>query len=229
LNRNSPEQVASVLRTARYHRDSPESSTKACPDLRAKTVTPVPKHAQDKSGPTKGSRLRDRPLAELRAEDFKVNPKFNDGYKHAFTEVVRNKGERAELSGCIDPACCGKQFRALAESELGAGGPGVLSREADIKMVEDYLGNKSYLSMTLDQQQEVWLKAKTQDLANRYGRHRQRYARRPSPPGFWNPDFPSTQEIAKSKEEAEKIERSVVEERWREAMRGGGRWLFRDE
>ncbi|KXX81919.1 hypothetical protein MMYC01_201139 [Madurella mycetomatis] len=119
----------------------------------------------------------------------------------------------------------------MAESELTAGGPSILSRAADQEMLENYLGDEAYrlIGMVREEQQELWLKAKTQDLADRYGRHRHRYARRPSPPGYWNPDFPSTQEIEKSKTEAEKMERAVVEERWREAMRGGGRWLFRDE
>jgi len=193
-------------------------------------ATPLQRQAQAKAK-AKAGRLRDRPLAELRPEDFKVNPKSNNGYTHAFDEVVRNKGERAELAGCTDPNCCGRQFRAMAESELSAGGPAVLSRMADTKMMEDYLGSESYrlVEMTREERREVWLKAKIQDLANRYGRHRHRFARRPSPPGYWNPDFPSTQEIEQSKQEAERLERGVVEERWREARRGGGRWLFRDE
>jgi hypothetical protein len=182
----------------------------------------------------KPTRLRDRPVSELRREDFKVNPKFNDGYTHAFSEVVRNKSDRAELAGCTDPNCCGRQFRAMAESELAAGGPGVLSRVADTKMMEDYLGNTEeahrLADMTRAEREEVWLKAKTQDLANRLGRHRHRFARRPSPPGYWNPDFPSTQEVEEQRLEGERMERAVVEERYREAMmRGGGRWLFRDE
>jgi hypothetical protein len=169
-------------------------------------------------------------LAELRPEDFKVNARSNNGYGYAFDEVVRNREERAELAGCTDPNCCGRQFRAMAESELSAGGPGILSRVADIKMMKNYLGTEDYrlVEMTREERQETWLKAKIQDLADRYGRHRHRFARRPSPPGYWNPDFPSTQEIEKSKEEAERVERGLVEERWREAMRGG-RWLFRDE
>jgi len=177
------------------------------------------------------TRLRDRPMAELRPEDFKVNPKSNNGYKHAFDEVVRNREERAELAGCTDPNCCGKDFRAMAESELSAGGPGVLSRIADTKMMEEYMGSEAYrlMDMTREERQETWLKAKIQDLAYRYGRHRHRYARRPSPPGYWDPDFPTTQEIEQNKEEAERMERAMVEDRWRAAMRGGGRWLFRDE
>lgn len=194
----------------------------------ASKATPLRRHGR--GNPPKPVRLRDRLLGGLRPEDFKVNPRSNNGYKHAFDEVVRSREERAELSGCTDPNCCGRQFRAMAESELSAGGPGILSRMADVKMMEDYLGAEAYqlAKMTREERQETWLKAKIQDLANRLGRHRHRFARRPSPPGYWNPDFPSTQEIEKNKEEAERAERSLVEERWREAMRGG-RWLFRDE
>lgn len=201
---------------------------KPAPIVNAPKATPLRRH--DKGNPSKPGRLRDRPPAGLRPEDFKVNPRSNNGFKHAFDEVVRSREERAELSGCTDPNCCGRQFRAMAESELSAGGLGILSRVADIKMMEDYLGTEAYqlVEMTGEERQETWLKAKIQDLANRLGRHRHRFARRPSPPGYWNPDFPSTQEIEKNKEEAERAERSLVEERWREAMRRG-RWLFRDE
>jgi len=119
----------------------------------------------------------------------------------------------------------------MAKSELSAGGPAVLTSAAAISLLEDYLGDEAYRlgSMSIDEKKQLWLEAKTQDLANRFGRHRHRFARRPSPVGYWNPDFPSTQEIEKTKEEGQKAERKQVEERWREAMRGGGRWLFRDE
>ncbi|KAL2016010.1 hypothetical protein VTK56DRAFT_4456 [Thermocarpiscus australiensis] len=221
LNSGSPEPNVALLRPTRHNGDSLQSSK----------ASPIPRRPQDKADPPRLGRLRERPLADLKLEDFKVNPEFNDGYTHAFDEVVRNKGERAELAGCTDPNCCGKKFRAMAESELNAGGPGILSRVADTKMLEDYLGSEAYrlVEMTQEERKELWLKAKTQDLANRYGRHRHRFARRPSPPGYWNPDFPSTQEIQMRKAEGEKMERRLVEERWREAMRGGGRWLFRDE
>lgn len=246
LNYGSPNTTTGRLSPFRFGRDNPYppnkenkenmpqyKETKQYDDDPAKAApaTPLRKPAQDRGNLQGARRLRDRPLADLRPEDFKVNPKSNNGYRHAFDEVVRNKAERSELAGCTDPSCCGKKFRVMAESELSAGGPGLLSRAADTKMMESYLGDEAYrlFDMTREERQETWLKAKIQDLADRYGRHRHRFARRPTPPGYWNPDFPSTQEIEKSKEEAEKMERGLVEERWREAMRAGGRWLFRDE
>jgi len=181
--------------------------------------------------PSNAPSLRRRPLASLQLDDFKINPKFNDGQTFAFSEVVRNKSNRAELPGCTDPQCCGKHFRALAQAELEAAGPSLIHRAADIELLEDYLGEQAYRlgGMTRPEKEELWLEAKTRELANKHGKHRHRFARRQSPPGYWNASFPDTQEMEREREEGERRERKLVEERWREAMRSGGRWLFRDE
>jgi hypothetical protein len=175
--------------------------------------------------------LREQPLASLRLEDFRINPKFNNGQDFAFTEVVRNKSERADIPGCVDPECCGKHFRPMAQAELEAAGPSLIHRASDITLLEDYLGDQVYKlgSMTRQEKEQLWLEAKTRELANKHGKHRHRFTRRQSPPGFWNADFPSTQEMHDDREEGEKREKRMIEERWREAMRDGGRWLFRDE
>jgi len=174
--------------------------------------------------------LRWRPLAELKMEDFKINPKMNNGFTHAFDEVVRDRAGRSELEGCVDPNCCGKKFMAMARSELNNGGPTMLTRVADIELLERYLGDEDYrlIGMPREKKETLWLEARTRELANKYGKHRHRFARRPSPPGFWNPDFPTTQEVQEGREEGERVERQIIEDRWREALRGG-RWLFRDE
>ncbi|KAJ4390321.1 hypothetical protein N0V85_007338 [Neurospora sp. IMI 360204] len=179
----------------------------------------------------KSTPLRERAVSELRLEDFKVNPKVNNGYTHAFDEVVRGRAERAKLEGCTDPNCCGRTARILAESELSSGGSAHLLKPENIALMEDYLGPECYRlgTMTVAEKKEVWLKAKTIAVANSFGRHRHRFERRRSPPGYWDPDFPGTQEEKERREEANRRERETVEKRWREAMRGNGRWLFRDE
>ncbi|KAK1580445.1 DNA repair protein/CtIP [Colletotrichum navitas] len=172
--------------------------------------------------------LRAKPMADMRLEDFKVNPKFNDGSDYAYSEVVRGKDDRACLPGCTDMNCCGKQFRAMAHAQRNN-----VERTpaSDTKLFEDYLGDRVAitLGMSKAEKDELWVEAKTWQLANELGKHRHRYARRPSPPGFWNADFPTTQEVEDEKSEAEKRERQLIQERYREAMRGGGRWMFRDE
>jgi hypothetical protein len=175
--------------------------------------------------------LRQQSLANLGRDDFKINPEFNNGDDYAFTEVVRGRAERADLPGCTDPDCCGKHFRGMAQAERQAAGPSLIHRPADIKLLEDYLGDLQYKlgSMTRQEKEELWLEAKTRELANKHGKHRHRFSRRQSPPGFWNADFPTTQENQEEREEEARREKALVEERYMDAMRGGGKWLFRDE
>lgn len=177
--------------------------------------------------------LRNKPMDKLRPEDFKPNPRYNDGLTYVYDEVNRGMtlAERAALAGCTDPNCCGKTFRSFAEAERSAAGPSVTTRGEDIKLLEEYLGDDAYRlgTMTREEKEETWLQAKTWELANKFGRHRQRYTRMPSPPGFWTVEFPNTQERAEERRQAEEIRKALVNERYREAMRAGGRWLFRDE
>lgn len=197
---------------------------------RANTVTTpcgTTKHGGGGGGPT----ARSKSPSDLRLEDFKINPKFNKGYDYAYTEVVRRKDERSCIPGCTDMDCCGKQFRAMALAERGTG-PRTPEQVAEDRMLlERYLGDKAYrlFSMTKEEKDEVWLEAKTKELADRIGKHRHRYSRMKSPPGFWRTDFPDTQEGEREKEAAAQREREVVQERYREAMRPGGKWVFRDE
>lgn len=175
--------------------------------------------------------LRERPIERLRPEDFKPNPLYNDGLTFVYDEVVRGKDARAAVSGCVDPNCCGKTFRRFAQAELDSVGSSVTRHAEDVGLMERYLGDEAFKlgMMTREEREEAWLKAKTWELANKFGKHRQRYSRMSSPPGFWSMDFPNTQERAEELRQAEEIRKALVIERHREAMRCNGSWLFRDE
>ncbi|KAI1442662.1 SAE2-domain-containing protein [Annulohypoxylon stygium] len=170
--------------------------------------------------------LRARPKSQLGIKDFKVNPDANEGYDFAFTDVVRNKNERNSLTGCVREDCCGPAFRLQARAQRGQ--IGALDFQT---LLEKYLGDDAWRlsTMTRLEKEDLWVEAKTQELANEQGKHRHRFHRAASPPGYWRTDFPSTQEEERDKEESAKMTRQIVEERYREAMRPGGRWLFRDE
>ncbi|KAH8671163.1 DNA repair protein endonuclease SAE2/CtIP C-terminus-domain-containing protein [Xylariales sp. PMI_506] len=169
--------------------------------------------------------LRARPVASLKQGDFKVNPKYNDGVSYAFNEVVRRKDERACLPGCTKEICCGKYFRPLAQAARETTGPIEFQT-----LLEEYLGENSWRlgPMTKNEKEKMWINAKIKELSNKHGRHRNRYDRMASPPGFWRADFPTTQEDLDDKEEAEQMQRDEIEEKYREAI-NKGRWLFRDE
>ncbi len=182
--------------------------------------------------------LRALPLHELQLEHFKVNSNYNQGLDYAFTETVRRHDQRRCLPGCTRPECCGDLFRKSVQigglptgqrSELRWGSSPPQSE--DDRVLEEYLGaDRSRLrSMADDKKQELLRHAKAKQFADKHGKHRQAYERRKTPPGFWRTEMPTTQEIEADREEAARLERAQVEERYREAMRPGGRWVFADE
>lgn len=176
--------------------------------------------------------LRSKPLEELTLLDFKVNPKYNNGYDYAFTDVVRNQDARRCLAGCTKPECCGTVFRALAEATYDANRlPTASQEDSEMRLLREFLGDNAHKirNMTKAERDETLVQAKTRDLANKHGRHRHAYERRRSPPGFWRADFPSTQEEREDRRKIEQQERDLVAQRYREAMRAGGAYMFRDE
>jgi hypothetical protein len=176
--------------------------------------------------------LRVRALDKLNLHDFKVNPNYNQGYDFAFTEVVRDQTTRKCLQGCSKPECCGHKFRALVEINRNTGKPPTLSQEeADEILLDNFMGDNAYKlrNMSKAEKEELLLQAKTRDIANKYGRHRHAYERRTSPPGFWRTDFPTTQEEIEDREKAKEKAREEVAKRYKEAMRPGGAFIFRDE
>lgn len=170
--------------------------------------------------------LRDRPLSDLHLRDFKINPSYNDGLDYAYTEVVRGKDERARLRGCTKEDCCGPFWRGEAKQARGE-----TSTLAFQSLLEHYLGDECWrlASMTNAEKEKMWLEAKTEQLANEHGKCRNKFPRPSSPSGYWNMDMPTTQEELEHRAEAERREKDTIEERWREALRPNGRWLFHDE
>ena len=186
--------------------------------------------------------LRSRPVHRLRREDFKINPSANQGIGYAYREVVRKRRERQCLPNCDRPDCCGDAFKKL----IDIAGPfprqnrGLFessppddecSKEGyDYNILKSYMGDNfhAWSRMSDEEKKEEWGRAQVWDLGHRFGRHKAT-GRQRTPPGFWKVDVDSTQEAQEQREEAEKMAREEVVERWREAMRPGGIWKFADE
>ncbi|ELR05077.1 hypothetical protein GMDG_07119 [Pseudogymnoascus destructans 20631-21] len=176
--------------------------------------------------------FRARPLWRLGLEHFKVNPDHNQGYDYAFRDVVRGREQRKCLPGCTNPECCGNGFRKLAELTTGQARNQSSDMDTeDEHLLEDFLGGNIHRlqAMTADERQETLIQAKARDLANKHGKHRHAFERRQSPPGFWRADFPTTQEVQSDRAEAADFERELVRKRYEDVVRGGGKWMFRDE
>ncbi|KAL8761473.1 MAG: hypothetical protein Q9184_002408 [Pyrenodesmia sp. 2 TL-2023] len=206
------------------------STTYISPFSKPSSISKNP-HPTDNTSP-----LRSRPLSHLSLLDFKINPAQNQGFTHPFKETVRSRKQRNCLPGCTRLECCGTMFRKMAETGLfrpyHTSGLFASSQEdEDQKMMEDFLGDQAYRlrKMSKEDKAEVLLRAKTMILADHFGKHREVYAREPSPVGYWDVDMPNSQEAAEQKRMAEIRTRQKVEERYNAAMKKDGEWKFRDE
>lgn len=172
--------------------------------------------------------LRSRPLHRLNLDDFRVNPNTSGGLGYAYRESIRRREEKRCLPGCTREECCGSIRRFIAAGGL----PADTSLTDDELTLQGYLGS-SYAQVihraSEEERQQMLVEARAKAFADRHGKHRQVFERRATPPGFWRTDMPTTQELEQDREEARELERQKVEERWRDAMRGGGRYMFRDE
>lgn len=175
--------------------------------------------------------LRARPVHRLGLEHFKINPRYNQGSDYAYSDVVRGRESRRCLPGCTRPECCGDKFRKFIEFVRTQEQRTLSQIEEDERLLEEHLGdNRGRLrNMTKREKEELLVQAKTTELANKASKHRHAYERRRSPPGFWRSDFPSTQELLVDRQQAARVQRDLVQQRYDEAMRPGGKWLFRDE
>jgi hypothetical protein len=174
---------------------------------------------------------RARPLHRLDLSHFKINPEYNGGLEYAFDTVVRKKDERKCIKSCSRPGCCGEKFLAMAR--LGGLRTDTITacQEEDQKILEDYLGEEKHLLDGLGEKDRQGLlnEARAGLIADRFGKHRNHHQRPTTPPGFWRTDMPDTQELERDHEEARRLERAKVKERYREAMRPGGLWKYADE
>lgn len=190
--------------------------------------------------------LRTRPLEDLTLDDFKLNPNYIG--HHAALDVVRDRDTRRCLPGCTRP-CCNTSFRAMVEagarpelpsgiaSSSPAGSQGSdtveLLNAEDRRLLHHHLGasySREFVNgLSEEALQELLVQARTKLLSDRHGRHKRVWERAKSPPGFWRADMPNTQEEETDRDEAARMVRERVRERWEDARRGSGRWMFRDE
>ncbi|KIW13617.1 hypothetical protein PV08_08808 [Exophiala spinifera] len=205
---------------------SSSSSTATTTSVRKPPFLP-PKSSRHVLGPEDDEPFRSRPLGRLNLTHFKINTAYTGGVDYAYDEVVRGHARRC-LPGCTRPECCGHKFRVLADTL-----PAAADELSDDALLLDFLGPGSearIADLTAIARANLLHEARAKRLANLYGRaHRETFERARSPPGFWNTEFPSTQEDKENREQSRQREREEVERRYHDAKRGGGRWLFADE
>lgn len=190
--------------------------------------------ARDTAVHPAGGSLRARPVQHLDLKDFKINPDFIQGYDYAFHSVAHKKTEVNCAKGCPRYDCCGKKFLGLARMN-GLPADAMCSSQQremnDQRILEEFLGDKEHLisELSVEDRNHLLQEAKARLIANEFGKHKQQYQRAGSPPGFWRTDMPSTQELERDHQEAKRLEKDLVKDRYREATRPGGVWKFADE
>lgn len=175
--------------------------------------------------------LRARPVHRLGLQDFKLNPAHSE---YAYHESVRKHDEKKSISGCTDRHCV--RCKGLRDFVINSGyktaqKPGESETDADWRLMQDFLGDnrRQLRSMSTKEKSDLLTEAKVKEFANRYGCHRQTFSRAREAPGIWEVDFPTTQEDVRDRAAADVIEREKVQERYWEAMRPKGKWVFADE
>lgn len=175
--------------------------------------------------------LRARPVHRLGLQDFKLNPAHSD---YAYHETVRKHDEKKSLSGCTDRHCerCKGLRRYVTNSGYKtAQKPGESEDEADRRLMQEYLGHnrRQLRNMSTEERSDILIEAKVKEFANRFGCHREAFSGPRNAPGYWDVDFPTTQEEAENRVAADLMEREKVQERYWEATRPKGKWMFADE
>lgn len=170
--------------------------------------------------------LRLRDVRTMKLDDFRINPDYL-GSEFAFADTLRGRDQRRMLHVCTMSDCCG----GAMQSVIAMGGQKV-SGKTDAQALEDYLGPQyKHIMGNYDaaKRKETVLQAHVHAFTKQHGKHRQAFERQSTPANFWRTDFPTTQENLEERRKSHEKDRQDVESRYREAMRDGGRWRFRDE
>lgn len=146
--------------------------------------------------------------------DFRINPAANEGLDYAFLETVRRRDERKCLPGCTRTCCrdIGKFLEAAGLPPVHRDGPRWRSSSPPKSRNDGEQG----------------IEELKQKFVDNYGRHKEAFPRRKTPPLFWASDMPTTQELQRQHEDAERIEAEKIVHRRREAEKGDkGRYIRR--
>lgn len=217
--------------TRRTRPQRPQPQPEPAPTSTSKPAPPKSKYRRppgiEKSPPPinpASEPLRLKPLEHQIPQNFRINPAFA-GSEYAYHDPMNRKTKTARrcLPGCINPSCCGEFLDAARHGLLPP------SSKSDDQILDDVFGPAILAAYPASERGELLIQARAQEFANAHGRHRTTFERAPTPPGFWRTEMPSTQEEMEDRRKADEMERSKAEGMWREAMRGGGRWIFRDE
>ncbi|KIR53463.1 hypothetical protein I315_04056 [Cryptococcus gattii Ru294] len=151
----------------------------------------------------KGGRYMVPEALERRAtEEFEIDPAQNEGAAFAFHDVKRKKTERMQMHGG-DCECCKGYYEAV----------GVMPKFHQAPSWKDQ-----------EQPGEEDEEQAAREHLNKVSRHREDWVKPPTPPGYWQIGFPTTQEVEEQNRKADEMARERDERIRKEAMQKDGKW-----
>ncbi|GAA5917402.1 hypothetical protein JCM5296_000207 [Sporobolomyces johnsonii] len=160
----------------------------------------------------------ERAAAAGKAKALELNPERNDGVKHAYKEVVRNKAKRQSMLAEACGQCQAYYERAGKPPPAGPCGHNVSNNNGSKRTSSSLM--KSFLDERAQQ---------AQDRLQRDGRHRVQQRTVPDPPSFWEMGFPNTQQVEDINREARQLKEETRAWQEAQAQEKNGLYRFRDD
>ncbi|WWD03690.1 hypothetical protein V865_001746 [Kwoniella europaea PYCC6329] len=147
-----------------------------------------------------GRYIRPEEMDRTVGEEYEINPSQNDGNNFAYHDVRRKKAERRNMHGG-DCECCKDWYEEIGDIPRFNQAP---------KWRDDAQSHKHEDNQTVSDQ--------VREHQNMVSRHRETWAKPPTPPGYWKIGFPSTQDVREQNEQADKMMKGKEERIRREAL-----------
>ncbi|RDB16596.1 hypothetical protein Hypma_002805 [Hypsizygus marmoreus] len=157
---------------------------------------------------------------------YVIDPAKNGGLDFQYDEVVRNKEERKRMDAG-DCECCRDYYEAVGPLPSRLKAP--LWRSPPATPVKPCAQHQHHLtasgsrSVQRDDSHQSEIRSHKQAIS----RHRHRWARAKTPPGYWNIGFPDTQEAEDINEQAREMHRRKQAEVEASAKRDDGKYKMR--
>ncbi|ORX40544.1 DNA repair protein endonuclease SAE2/CtIP C-terminus-domain-containing protein [Kockovaella imperatae] len=136
-------------------------------------------------------------------DEYEIDPKQNEGAKFQFHDVKRRKADRQKMHG-TDCECCRDYYEAVGPLPKYNQGP----KWRDSSDEED------------DRTTDTALR----EHQNKVSRHRETWKRNPTPPGYWEIGFPSTQKAEEQNAIADEMNKERARQLKQEVERKDSRW-----
>ncbi|KAK4685524.1 hypothetical protein P7C73_g4625, partial [Tremellales sp. Uapishka_1] len=145
----------------------------------------------------KGRYMPPDEVAQRVLDEYEIDPDKNQGNKYQYHDVVRKKDERKKMHGG-DCECCQGYYEAIGTLPRFNQGP-VWKDDAETH-------------------------ADAKEHQNKVSRHRDTWEKAPTPPGYWQIGFPTTQEVAVQNEKADTMDKEKEAKIRRDAAHKDSKW-----